>query len=103
MATPSALLGHTNKPSRQSEEEADLLERSAKKKKGGEKPYEPGSSMPVSYADIGDSPRKNGNQRTQSYKDSVLGGTSDDDFEDTREFSDEEGEMSGRTTDETEF
>jgi hypothetical protein len=32
-----------------------------------------------------------------------LGGTSDDDFEDTREFSDEEGEMSGRTTDETEF
>ncbi|PNX62675.1 hypothetical protein L195_g061260, partial [Trifolium pratense] len=49
------------------------MERSLKKIKGGEKPFEPGSSRPISYADIAGSPNEGDNHRVRSYKDSMLG------------------------------
>ncbi|MCI05980.1 hypothetical protein A2U01_0027035, partial [Trifolium medium] len=93
-----SLLGFTELTKRTTDEEDELMERSAKKKKGGEKSYEPGSSVPISYADIHESSRKGEQHRTRSYKDSVLGVTSDDDLEEeeTDEFADGEGERTWR-------
>ncbi|GAU38700.1 hypothetical protein TSUD_54480 [Trifolium subterraneum] len=67
--------------------------------------YEPSSSIPVSYVDIHKSPRKAERHRTKSYKDSLLGATSDDDPEDeeTCEFADGEEERAWRAEDAKEF
>ncbi|WJX28345.1 hypothetical protein P8452_17081 [Trifolium repens] len=91
MATNKAPLGFTEATKRTTVEEDDLIERSAKKKKGGEKPYEPSSSVPVSYADIQGSPRM-GEHKTRSYKASVLGATSDNDFEEEETIVADDGE-----------
>ncbi|PNY15775.1 hypothetical protein L195_g012478 [Trifolium pratense] len=101
MEKTNALLGFTEAAKRTNIEDDELRERSAKKKKGEEKPYEAGSSMPVSYADIHESPRKREHPRNKSYKDSVLGVTSDEDPEDeeTCEFADGEDERTWRDED----
>ncbi|PNY12330.1 hypothetical protein L195_g008959 [Trifolium pratense] len=65
------------------------MERSLKKIKGGEKPFEPGSSQPISYADIDGPPKVRDTQRVKSYENSVLGVEEEEiyDEEEEKEFS----------------
>ncbi|GAU17846.1 hypothetical protein TSUD_329720 [Trifolium subterraneum] len=82
------------------------MERRVKKIKGGEQAFSTDSSMPVSYADIGNSPKKDADRvRAKSYKESVMGeedgtfgyGTCEHDFSDT------ESDMDARQGEEHEF
>jgi hypothetical protein len=91
----SALLGFEKENTETTKEEGDLMERSLKKIKGGEKPFEPGSSLPVSYADIGDQ------LKPKSYKESMMGRLDLDDEGDF--FSDAGSDMEGRQEEEKDF
>ncbi|MCH88334.1 hypothetical protein A2U01_0009218, partial [Trifolium medium] len=89
MANSSALLGFNSESHETTTEEDDLMERSLKKIKGGEKPFEPGSSQPISYADIEGSPKVRDTHRVKSYKNSLLGVEEEEthDEEEEKEFS----------------
>lgn len=53
-------------------EEEDLRDQSIKKVKGGDHSFSHESSMPMSYADIGEKPHEDGT-KAKSNQDSVLG------------------------------
>ncbi|MCH84793.1 hypothetical protein A2U01_0005629 [Trifolium medium] len=74
MPSSSALLGLTTEKDGATKEEDDIRQHNSKKIKGGDKPFEPGSSLPVSYADIESSVNNaDGLSKVKSYKESVLG------------------------------